>query len=298
MSNENFCAISSHQRICNEVGGDSYTEWYNKRVKTSVVVTFVWRDMNQKEWASFRQGVKVLGKHPFVVVHPKGYSVEYLKQRYAEISSIELADEHFQSIESYNQMMLSPWFYDLFKDYDYMLIYQIDAYVFSDQLDYWTMLGYDYIGSPWMLNDNLYQRLIGKRVTRLLQRIPIRNNNIHSAHLFHRVGNGGFSLRRVAKMAEMMERSQDFISSIRGKHAQQEDVLISILLKEREHLKIPSWRLAIYFSFEKAPAWCLEFTNGAFPFGCHNLNNRYWDSFWKYYIPLQPSSPSSSLCEK
>lgn len=288
MSNKDFCAKKSHQRICNEVGGDGYAEWYNQRVKSSVVVTFVWRDMNQKEKCSFHQGVKVLGKHPFVVVHPQSYSIELLKQLYPEITSIELPDEHFCGIEAYNKMMLSSWFYALFAEYEYMLIYQIDAYVFNDQLDYWTMLDYDYIGAPWMLNDKPYERLIGQRVMRLLQRRPIRNNDVHSAHLFQRVGNGGFSLRRVSKMIEIMERNQDFISSVHGKHSHQEDVMISILLKEREHLKIPSWRLALYFSFEKSPAWCLELTHGVFPFGCYDTNNRYWDSFWKYYIPLEP----------
>ena len=77
------------------------------------------------------------------------------------------------------------------------------------------------------------------------------------------------------------------ISSLSGKHERQEDVLISILLADKEHLKIPNWHLALYFSFEKAPEWCLEFTHDVFPFGCHNINNRYWDTFWKYYIPIE-----------
>ena len=283
MKDLEFCATDNPLRTCYAEG-----EGYGMpSAKKSVVVTFVWRDMNLKERCAFRQGVRVLGKHPFMVVHPQSYSIEYLMQEYDGISSLSLPDEHFESVDTYNKMILSPWFYALFTDYEYMLIYQIDAYVFSDQLDYWTSMDYDYIGAPWVLNDNPYERLIGQWVIKVLQHRPIRNNHLHSAHLFHQVGNGGFSLRRISKMRDIMERNQQLIASLTGKYERQEDVLISILLKRKEHLKIPNWRLALYFSFEKAPAWCLDLTHDVFPFGCHDTNARYWDSFWKYYIPLE-----------
>lgn len=284
MKQLNSCALTTHQRIYDEEEGSS---WYNRRIKKSVVVTFVWRTMNEREQCAFHQGVKILGNHPFYIIHPQSFSVDYLKRQYAGIQSLPLPDENFRSVDTYNQMLLSPWFYALFSDYEYMLIYQIDAYVFSDQLDYWTTMGYDYIGAPWMLNDKLYERSIGQWVTRLLQRRPIYNHHIHSAHLFHRVGNGGFSLRRIPKMQEIMEKNQQLLHSLEGKHERQEDVAISIILKEKEQLNIPSWKLALYFSFEKAPAKCFELTHGVLPFGCHDTNQRNWNSFWKYYIPQE-----------
>ena len=255
--------------------------------KKAIVVTFIWRDMTLKERCFLRQNVKMLRNHPFCVVHPKTYSVNYLKKEYPELMFMALDDSNFRSVWTYNNMMLSPWFYNMFVDYEYMLICQIDAYVFSDQLDYWVSLGYDYIGAPWMLNDKPYERLIGQWVIRLLKLQPIHNNRLHSAHLFHNVGNGGFCLRRISKMKEIMERNQDLIKSVRGKHERMEDVFISIILKKKEKLNIPNWRKALYFSFEKAPAWCLHLTKGIFPFGCHDTNARYWDSFWKKYIPLE-----------
>ena len=255
--------------------------------KKSVVVTFIWRDMNKKERYFFEQSVRMLGKHAFCVVHPKSYSVDDLKQEFPEISSLALDDSHFQSVWTYNSMMLSPWFYELFADFEYMLICQIDAYVFSDQLDYWTSLEYDYIGAPWMLNDKLYERLVGQWIVRLLKRLPMRKNQIHSAHLFHTVGNGGFSLRRISKMKEILERNQDLLQSAYGKHERMEDVFISVILKKKENLNIPNWRQALFFSFEKAPAQCLRLTGGVLPFGCHDTNARYWSSFWKHYIPFE-----------
>lgn len=38
-----------------------------------------------------------------------------------------------------------------------MLVYQLDAYAFKDELFFWASLGYDYIGAPWMP----HQRNIG-----------------------------------------------------------------------------------------------------------------------------------------
>lgn len=253
----------------------------------NVVVTFIYRDLNRKERTFFHQAVRILGSHPFVIVHPESYSVGYLLREHPSLQEMALPDEHFRSVETYNKMMLSAWFYQRFADYDYMLICQTDAYVFSDQLNYWAAQGYDYIGAPWLLNDNFYERHIGQWVQRLLALQPISENHMHSCHLFHKVGNGGFSLRRISKMAEIMERNKDYISTVRGKHEHMEDVLISILLRKRENLYIPRWRTALYFSFEKAPAWCLKLTRGTMPFGCHDTNARYWDSFWKQRIPLE-----------
>ncbi len=254
----------------------------------TVVVTVVWRDMTPKERGALKQGIKVLGKrHAFVVLHPNSYQAGYLKEQYPEIELMPLPDENFKGIDSYNKMMLNPWFYSLFPKYEYMLVYQIDAYVFNDQLDYWTSLGYDYIGAPWMLNDKPFNRLIRQWFTRLLKLFPVRNNKVHSAHLFHEVGNGGFSLRRIPKMKEIMEKNQDLIKNLIETHYFQEDVVISILLKEKEKLKMPNWHLALNFSFEKSPAWCFRLTHGVLPFGCHDTQGKYWDSFWKYHIKLE-----------
>ncbi|MBQ3946262.1 MAG: hypothetical protein II670_11745, partial [Alphaproteobacteria bacterium] len=98
MNELNSCANDPTQRTCNEVGYREYYEWYSKRVKTAVVVTFVWQEMNSKEQCSFKQGYKILGSHPFVVVHPQSFFVDDLKQEYPTISTLALPDENFKSV--------------------------------------------------------------------------------------------------------------------------------------------------------------------------------------------------------
>jgi hypothetical protein len=45
---------------------------------------------------------------------------------------------------------LSEEFYQAFTDFEFMLIYQLDAFVFRDELADWCRSGYEYIGAPWL----------------------------------------------------------------------------------------------------------------------------------------------------
>ncbi len=254
---------------------------------TCVVVTFVFRDLNPKEAAFMKQNATMLRKHPFVVVHPKRYSVDKLLTEYPWLTEKAVEDHWMSSVMSYNAMMLSPWFYEMFADYEYLLICQTDAYVFSDQLLDWCQRGYDYVGAPWLANDTFYERTLGTLIRPLMKRLlPMRNYHIHSDHIYHEVGNGGFCLRRISKMIQVLRDNQDIIRQCKGKHERMEDVLICIILAQKETIKKPSWKEALYFSFEKAPRWCLDMTYGTLPFGCHDTNARYWDSFWKERIKI------------
>lgn len=116
--------------------------------KKAVVVTFVWRDLRSMEKMALKIGLVRLGRHPFAIVHPVSYSIDGIKQKYPHVMDVPMADEHFVSVDSYNEMMLSPDFYRRFQVYDFMLIYQLDAFVFRDELDEWVAKDYDYIGAP------------------------------------------------------------------------------------------------------------------------------------------------------
>jgi hypothetical protein len=63
-----------------------------------------------------------------------------------------------------------------------MLIYQLDAWVFKDDLMKWCNKGYDYIGAPWFEDFGSYEK--GKKLWR--------------------VGNGGFSLRKIKYFCKVL----------------------------------------------------------------------------------------------
>lgn len=63
---------------------------------------------------------------------------------------VPFPDTYFKGIAGYNRLMMSPEFYETFAQWEYILIYQTDAWVFSDRLSEWCSKGYDYIGAPWI----------------------------------------------------------------------------------------------------------------------------------------------------
>ena len=91
-------------------------------------------------------------------------------------------DDYFKDISGYNRLMLSAEFYESFKNYDFILLYQLDAFVFRDELPYWCQLDYDYIGAPWFTDE------------------PDGSKKIW------RIGNGGFSLRKVQTFLECLNQ--------------------------------------------------------------------------------------------
>ena len=58
----------------------------------------------------------------------------------------------FNSVNAYNNMlMLSKNFYgDFINNYDYMLLYQLDGYIFDDHLNYFLEKEYDFIGGYYI----------------------------------------------------------------------------------------------------------------------------------------------------
>lgn len=128
------------------------------------------------EEASIKQAIKIFGgKRDIFLVLPNKVNTDYYKQYEEFVKIIKVNDSWLDSIKSYNRTLCSSEFYELFKDYEYMLIYQTDCWVFDDRLDYFMSLGYDYYGAPW-------------------------------PHHGDTVGNGGFSLRKVNKMLEITNK--------------------------------------------------------------------------------------------
>ena len=96
-------------------------------------------------------------------------------------------DRYFGSAQAHGALLLSAPFYQSFQDYDFILIHHLDALVFGDRLAEWCAAGYDYIGAPWLISPD-------------------------TPHITEaKVGNGGFSLRRVESFLRVLRSRQYFI---------------------------------------------------------------------------------------
>lgn len=243
------------------------------------VIVPVYRDsLFSSEQVALERCVAVLGKHPIVVVKPERLRLEGLFSRHPSLRSESFPDEFFADVKGYNRLLLSDVFYARFAAHEFMLIHQLDAFVFSDQLLNWCARGYDYIGAPWLppgpVPGRTRQALIAARrkFQRLLNRRVRGKDHANKPQFAYSCGNGGFSLRRVSAMrrvlGELDHRAERYRR--RGRH---EDVFFSVEAnRHRNRLRIPDAREAASFAWETNPGAAAQLTGGALPFGCHG-----WD---------------------
>lgn len=155
-----------------------------------VVIPIYTLELSLAERASLLNCVSKLRDHDFLFVHKQSLDMAPL---FRLIASLDLpglscraepvADQWLQSVASYNSLLFQGWFYRLFQAWDYVLIHQLDAWVFHADLDHWIRKGYTYVGAPWTRHLGPDTPDIG-------------------------VGNGGFSLRCVAEMIRICDSSQ------------------------------------------------------------------------------------------
>lgn len=198
---------------------------------------------------------------------------------------VTFADEHFASVQSYNQLMLNAAFYRCFEAYEHILIYQTDALVFSDELAHWCAQPYDYIGAPWVYSWAFWPLGLGALKKAKALRYQARNlrwgDKARRKWCALRVGNGGFSLRRVRTFLDVLENPpaiyREYIE--RGLQDYPEDFFWGIDANaERPRIRVPDWQTALGFAVESAPEQAIK-RLGKLPFGAHAWDRGYRD-YW------------------
>ena len=223
--------------------------------EVGIVIPYYHSELTELEKIAFSQCIKIFGNYPIILLIPNHMKKENLLKKGVIIETVP--DEWLCSVSSYNQMMLNIEFYKRFKKYQYILIYQLDAFVFCDKLQEMCGLGYDYIGAPWLYGYFHYV----------------------SAHkCVYRVGNGGFSLRKVGSFIRLLEKEGDMDSR------SNEDFSYAVL--DSEDFKIAPLRVALQFSFEREVRKCFRLNGKKIPFGCHAWEKYDFD-FWRPYIEAQ-----------
>ena len=251
------------------------------------VVIPVYREFfGELEEKSFLQCCKILKDYEIVIVHPEGLNFSYLQQKNSAITTESFPKHYFNSIDGYNELLLKPLFYERFSNSEYILIYQLDAFVFKNELEVWCNKGYDYIGSPWIATpiDSLGMKIFDK-----IARIFWSRKKKERQQIFYKVGNGGFSLRKVASHLAIVKEHQEFISAILNEKEKKiyaiEDVFWSLKAPEFDsNFKIPDYKEGVYFAMDRKPNIAMKLTNNELPFGCHGINKPKVIDFWKPII--------------
>lgn len=208
---------------------------------------------------------------------------------------------YFSGLAGYNQLLLSKEFYERFAQFDYMLIYQLDALVFSDRLQEFCHLGYDYIGSPWFAStQNPDEGFIGcgngglslRHVQHCLDVIHSTTfDNMALLHKFSHIMTHPFGdishnplPTRIFKKLNIFRHSRHGLAEYIRTYKWNEDRFWGL----RVPMMYPDFKISppdvgLDFAFEMFPEYSLEKNGYKPPFGCHAWW-RYGADFWKPYL--------------
>jgi hypothetical protein len=248
-------------------------------------------DLTDLERKSFLQCFNVLGEFPVVLICPLGLDVT----QYIEIVpnvKVDFIDPKWQATYAmFNRLKIDPFLYRRYGDYDYILFYELDAWVFKNELTFWCNQGYDYIGAPWF-----------EGWQHASEDAP-----------FLGIGNGGFSLRNIKAHLRVLDTFsyvtpfkvivRDFLAqpSLRtlariskdltirnntfhlfNNFAMNEDLFWGrIVASKFKWFKIPDLKTALRFSIEVNPQLYIK-SKDDLPFGCHSwskFNQEFWNQF-------------------
>ena len=243
-----------------------------------IVIPIYKEEPDLYEKLSIKQCFNVFYNYPITFIAPGDLNVGWYKLNtgnHSKVSFLTFDNFYFRSVEGYNKLLLSKSFYEKFLGFKFMLIYQPDAYVFSNALEYWCKKEYDYIGAPWVNWE--WSEFYARHLTfprRLLYKLGKRN--------FNNVGNGGLSLRRISSFINNLT----IFSKAASKFDKNEYYFFSFYINSfNPFFKIAPFKEALKFAFDENPDQAFEINNKNLPMGSHAWP-KYYQKFWYKYIEV------------
>jgi hypothetical protein len=234
--------------------------------------------------------------HDSFLVYPEGLNIEKYKEIHPALKEKPVPAAWMSSIQNYNRMKVNPDFYRIFKDYDFIMTYELDSFIFSPDIESHFGFSFDFIGAP------VYE---GYR-------------NPQNGASFIKALNSGFSIRSVGtsikalhllnKYRSVWKRQRFFLSNFRflRKFAKQdllkivyhdhltgyfsnqyfnEDMIFSQVIPSLfTFFTVAPPEIALKFSFEVNPDKLYILNHRQLPLGCHAWQIYY--SFWKDHIKI------------
>lgn len=226
-----------------------------------VVVPIYQSNLSELERYSLQSSISRINPgRDIVFIGPSGLDLDFYLNKYPDIPFVSFENDYFKSIQGYSRLLLSVDFYQLFSEYEFMLILQTDAILLKDDLDEWCSRLYDYVGAPWpdgievFVNLGRFDGSFGKKIR---------------AH----VGNGGLSLRRIRKCTGLINEFPDAIKLFL-KTGSSEDIFFGVMGMLSSNFILPNEIVASSFSLELKPEYYYAVNEGVTPMGGH--------AWWKY----------------
>ena len=238
--------------------------------KAAAVIPAYKETLSPTEEISLRQLRRVLPWCKKVFVVPEGLKPDYggLEEGF-EIQ--EFPREYFESVKGYSRLLLTTDFYRRFTDYEYILIHQLDVFLFEDKLLEFCDMGYDYIGAPCPKFDAIWHLLEA------------------------RVGNGGLSLRKVSSCLKLLEGHGNLLTShpYREIFRDYEDGFFGYAGTHLPDFKVPEVKTALSFAIQDN----IQHVMGdklELPFGVHAFNKIH-SQLWRNVLQGEYAYPPYEL---
>jgi hypothetical protein len=186
-------------------------------------------------------------KHDIVLVQPRGLG--YQRKR---LRSIELDRKYFATPRARAALKISPFFYEKFRGYEYILEHDLDSLVFQNRLAFFCSLGRDYISAAWIPTTDRWP-------------------------LAPFVGLGGLSLRKVSSFERVSRRithsreHAHLIEEVVGRYAAEDVFWGRDAPRIDPAFKVCTLEESLRFCFNGSPDPYRPKVRRMPPFGCHGF---------------------------
>ncbi|MFA6087889.1 DUF5672 family protein [Mucilaginibacter sp.] len=241
-----------------------------------------------------------LNAYDCFLVYPDGMDTSLYTSLYPELKLKLVNPEWLSSIEQYNKMKLRLDFYNLFSKYQYMLTYELDAYIFHSDFEGTGALNFDFIGAPFFEGywDTKPGAPLAKgcnsgfsiRNVRSCIRVLSSMNKFRFGWWIYKIFLSHSSKLRI-KLNELTNNKYEIYIS--GKfgfyfadfHLNEDLVWSEIVPQLFPEFKVADPMSALKFSFEYNLKDSLRLNGDKLPLGCHAWYKHL--NFWKHYINIQ-----------
>lgn len=256
-----------------------------------VIIPIYKKGLTQAESASLKQVLKVCKSRDIMFIHPKTLRLNFYKNIIGKFKNCVIfkgiSDKYFSSIKGYNKLLISKLFYSSLFKYKYLFLYQLDAWIFRDELTYWIKRGYDNVGAPWFsgfTNPEYPPKIIGAGnggccLRNIRSCIAILNSFKYLQNPFKKFANNR-SLRNFIYSFLLGNNVNYRFNDFSG----YEDRFFAYTVPRLfERFKNCPPEEAMKFSFEVCPSYLFELNKKTLPMCCHAWE-KYEPEFWKEFI--------------
>lgn len=238
-----------------------------------------------------------LNSYNCYLVYPLGMDASTYTNAFPALKLQAVNPAWLSSVEQYNKLKLSRYFYGLFLGYEYMLTYELDAYIFHSDFESFGAFKFDFIGAPffegyWEAKAGTY--LVkgcnsGFSVRNIQSCIKILNSmdKFKTRWFFYKLVLSHSSklrvwLNRITGYKYDIYVTGKFGFQFAGFHLNEDVIWSEVVPVMFPNFKVADPMSALKFSFEYNLTDSLRLNRDELPLGCHAWPKHL--DFWAQYI--------------